>query len=283
MSKPNLETIISDLQPKLKALEPLEIASEYAKVLAERNDLKTENDSLRAENQTLKKSSQCEFDDLKADHKAVLDENQTHREKFLELKETLKRLNDKLGESKARIATLENENEDLAEKYRKIYKKNEKLVLENEAQSKQLETFRAIEKLILDQKNLNDPSDQFNSRNKNTKQENALVNIKQEIIGLPNMPTSINSTSPPRRKALVFICEITNYNIDHYYQYISYNLTFNIINYVYGYLYKSHSKTSWISASRSEASEKTEDLNDAQTSRIFSHKKNKSHQIVGST
>ena len=44
MSKPNLETIISDLQPKLQALEPLEIASEYAKILAERNELKTEID-----------------------------------------------------------------------------------------------------------------------------------------------------------------------------------------------------------------------------------------------
>ena len=43
MSKPNLETIISDLQPKLQALEPLEIASEYAKILAERNELKAEN------------------------------------------------------------------------------------------------------------------------------------------------------------------------------------------------------------------------------------------------
>jgi len=208
MSKPNLETIISDLQPKLQALEPLEIASEYAKVLAERNELKTENDELRAEIQTLKNSSQCEFDNLKADHKAVLDENQTHREKFLELKETLKRLNDKLGESKARIARLENENEDLTEKYSKIYKKNEKLVLENEVQSKQLETFRAIEKLILDQKNLNDPSDESHSQNKNAKKENAPVNIKQEIIGLPNMPTSINSTATPRRKALVFISEI---------------------------------------------------------------------------
>ena len=208
MSKPNLETIISDLQPKLQALEPLEIASEYAKVLAERNELKTENDELRAEIQTLKNSSQCEFDNLKADHKAVLDENQTHREKFLELKETLKRLNDKLGESKARIARLENENEDLTEKYSKIYKKNEKLVLENEVQSKQLETFRAIEKLILDQKNLNDPSDESHSQNKNAKKESTPVNIKQEIIGLPNMPTSINSTATPRRKALVFISEI---------------------------------------------------------------------------
>ena len=208
MSKPNLKTIISDLQPKLQALEPLEIASEYAKVLAERNELKTENDALRAENQTLIKSSQCEFDDLKADHKAVLDENQTHREKFLELKETLKRLNDKLGESKARIAALENENEDLTEKYSKIYKKNEKLVLESEVKSKQLETFRAIEKLILGQKNLNDPLDEFHSQNKNTEKENAPVIIKQEIIGLPNMPTSINSTSTPRRKALVFICHI---------------------------------------------------------------------------
>ena len=71
MSKPNLETIISDLQPKLQALEPLEIASEYAKILAERNELKTEIVALRAENQTLKGSSQCEFDDLKTQHQAV--------------------------------------------------------------------------------------------------------------------------------------------------------------------------------------------------------------------
>jgi len=213
MSKPNLETIISDLQ----ALGPMEIASEYAKILAERNELKTEIETLRAENQTLKSSSQFEFDDLKADHKAILHENQTHREKYLELKETTRKLNNKLGESKARITILETENKELTEKYSRIYKKNEKFALEYEVQSKQLETFRAIQKLILNQGKLNDTSDQTKSPNKkieqenttfNIKQENTTVNIKQEIIAMPNIPISTSSTSTQRNKALVFKCEI---------------------------------------------------------------------------
>ena len=177
MSKPNLETIISDLQPKLQALEPLEIASEYAKILAERNELKTEIVALRAENQTLKGSSQCEFDDLKTQHQAVLHENGIHREKYSELKETTRKLNDKLGEAKARITILETENKELTEKYSRIYKKNEKISLEFEVQSKQLETFRAIQKLILDQGKLNDTSDQSKSPNQKREQEKSLVFI----------------------------------------------------------------------------------------------------------
>ena len=208
MSKPNLETIISDLQPKLQALEPLEIASEYAKTLAERNELKTEIEALRAENQTLKGSSLCEFDDLKTQHQAILHENGIHREKYSELKETTRKLNDKLGEAKARITILETENKELTEKYSRIYKKNEKISLEFEVQSKQLETFRAIQKLILDQGKLNDTSDQSKSPNQKPEQENTTINIKQEIIAMPNTPTSTSATSTQRKKALVFICVI---------------------------------------------------------------------------
>ena len=210
MSKPNLETIISDLQPKLQALEPLEIASEYAKILAERNELKAENDALRAENQLLKGSSQCELNDLKTQHKAVLHENEIHREKYLELKETTRNLNDKLGEAKARIATLEIEKKDLTEKYSRIYEKNEKAALAYEVQSKQLDKFRLIQLLMskIHLEKLNDTSDQSESVNPNTKQENATVKIKQENIAMPNMPTSTSSTSTQRKKGLVFICAI---------------------------------------------------------------------------
>lgn len=210
MSKPNLETIISDLQPKLQALEPLKIASEYAKILAERNELKTEIDTLRAENQTLKGSSQCEFDDLKTRHKAVLHENQIHREKYLELKETTRKINDKLGESKARITILETENKELTEKYSRIYEKNEKAALEYEVQSKQLEKFRVIQVLMsrIHLEQLIDTSDPSESVNPNAKQEKATVDIKQENIAMPNRPTSTSSTSTQRKKGLVFICEI---------------------------------------------------------------------------
>ena len=83
-----------------------------------------------------------------------------------------------------------------------------KISLEFEVQSKQLETFRAIQKLILDQEKLNDTSNQSKSPNQKPEQENTTINIKQEIIAMPNMPTSTSSTSTHRKKASVFICVI---------------------------------------------------------------------------
>ena len=212
MSKLNLEKIISDIQ----ALKPFEFASEIAKIISERAELKAENDVLKAENQDLRKSNQelkNEFAELKKDHDAVADENHIHRLKYLKFREITRKLTDALRKSqnenfeelKARIATLENENKDLNEKFNIIYKKNEKLAFENEIRSSQIQTYRSIEQLILenlDQKKLNETSEKPKSQNTKPK-ECEPINIKQENVAMPNIPTSTSSTQSQRKKALV--------------------------------------------------------------------------------
>ena len=115
--------------------------------------MKAENIKIKSENVRLRSA----FED-------VYKENQEHRVKYNELKAKTKKLNDKLGALKqtdpereqfeTKIAMLEAEKKALAEKCTNIYTKNEKLSLDLHVQSKKIETFEAIEKLILDTKKL---------------------------------------------------------------------------------------------------------------------------------
>ena len=115
--------------------------------------MKAENSEIKSENVRLR--TLCED---------FYKENQEHRVKYNELKAKMKKLNDKHGALKqknpereqfeAKIAMLEAENETLTEKHNNIYVKNEKLALELHVQSKKIEIFEAIEKLILNRKKL---------------------------------------------------------------------------------------------------------------------------------
>ena len=115
--------------------------------------MKAENSEIKSENVRLR--TLCED---------VYKENQEHRVKYNELKAKMKKLNDRHGALKqqnpgrehfeAKVAMLEAEKIALGEKYTNIYAKNEKLALELHVQSKKIETFEVIEKLILDRKKL---------------------------------------------------------------------------------------------------------------------------------
>ena len=115
--------------------------------------MKAENSEIKSEHVRLR--TLCED---------VYKENQEHRVKYNELKAKMKKLNDKHEALKqknpereqfeAKVAMLEAEKIALAEKCTNIYAKNEKLALELHVQSKKIETFEAIEKLILDRRKL---------------------------------------------------------------------------------------------------------------------------------
>ena len=115
--------------------------------------MKAENIKIKSENVRLRSA----FED-------VYKENQEHRVKYNELKAKTNKLNDKLGALKqtnperdqfeTKIAKLEAENKTLTEKFNDTHAKNENLALKLHVQSKKIETFEAIEKLILDQNKL---------------------------------------------------------------------------------------------------------------------------------
>ena len=226
MSKPDLEKLITDSQAYCDATGSFALVLKCAEISKQRDELKAEMEALNAENMSLQKmnlQSTEDFEELKtkygnlvALHDVVEKENQSHRAKYNELKVTTKKLNDKVGElknknpeaDKTRIARLEAENKALAQKYNEIYAKNERLVLVLQVQAKKIDTFEAIEKLILDQRNVDEKTEKSPLAEKSTpevitKKESDQIEVKKEHIGMPNIPTSTSSVASPRKKALV--------------------------------------------------------------------------------